>query len=108
MYYNKLVDMLTEYQGESFTRGLSKDNGTEWETEDTGYWELLDDDGVAVSSGALQKSSDNLSVEISVPKADTESLSGTYVLLVHITRTDDATFNDVIAKYTITYIEEKA
>jgi hypothetical protein len=104
----KYKDIVTEYQGESFNRSLYKKNGSEWDANQVGNYELVDDTGAVVSSGDLIKSDDNLSLTIAVPKADTATLVGSYRLLAHLTDTVDTTFDDVIAEYEITYLEKKA
>lgn len=108
MRYNKKYAIAEDYQGESFSRSLNKDSLAVWEATEVADYELIDGDGVIVSSGALAKSGDNLSLILTVPKADTEALSGSYLLLVYLKDSGDPTFNDVIAEYKMTYKIKKA
>ena len=108
MSFVKYKEIVTEFQGESFNRSLTKKSGAIWETNEVGNFELIDTSGTVVSSGSLIKSADNLSLTIAVPKGDTATLVGNYRLLANLTDTVDTDFSDVIAEYEITYKEKKA
>lgn len=108
MVYAKKFGIATEYQGESFTKPLTKESGAVWDANEVANYEMLDGDGNPVSSGDLTKSLDELTLTVAVPKQDTADLAGVYLLLVHLTDTVNTGFDDVIAEYKITYKEKKA
>ena len=89
-------------------KAILKDDGTIWEVNETGYYEMFSGNSKIVSNGALLKTGDNLSLYFSVPKTDTGVLEGVYLLLVHLTDTNDATIDDVIAQFSVTYKIKKA
>lgn len=97
-----------EYQGESFSKPLAKSNGTVWAPEDTGYHELLDGDGLVVSTEPLTHTVDDLALEFFVPSSATAAITGNHKLLVHLTNSVNAEKDDVIAEYQIIYSERKA
>lgn len=103
MHYDKLKSVNTEYQGESFNRSIHREDGVVWDDVDQATYSMVDSANVEVSSGSLTKSVDKLTFDLAVPKADTANLTGAHKLLVTLTKTDDATFSDVIAEYNITY-----
>ncbi len=105
---NNIKGYDNKVQGESFTRWYSKKDGGEWGTTQGGYWVLKDRDGDTVSSGDLVKSEDNTYIGLTVPKADTASLVGSYSMFAHLTDTTDATFDDVFVEYELQFKEEKA
>lgn len=106
MIYNPLEKKETEYQGESFSSNLGR--GFAWEATDSGYYELLDDTEVVLSTGATTLAGDLMTLDFLVPKADTATLEGKHRVLIHLTNTLDATVDDVIADYTIIYKIKKA
>lgn len=107
-YNKKYVLVPDEYQGESFTRSLLKDSAATWAATEVANYEMRDTDGAVKSSGSLDKSADNLAIIVQIPKADTASLEGNYVIYVNLEDTDDATKSDIIAEYNITYKLRKA
>lgn len=103
MHYDKLKSVNTEYQGESFNRSIHREDGVVWDAVDQASYTMTDSANVVVSSGSITKSVDNLTFDLAVPNTDTANLLGEHLLLVTLTKTDDATFSDVIAEYNITY-----
>ena len=108
MPFIKRTGKAVEYAGESFTKSLARKDGSVWEATESGVWELVDDASNQVASGVLTKSADNLTLTAQIPKTDTVGLGGNYLLLLSITDSDDADFEDVIAEYFIEYRERKA
>lgn len=108
MGFVKYEKTVTEYQGESFTKTITRSDGTAWAADDEANYELIDSSGNIVSSGSLVKTGDNLGLTVFVPKADTASISGKHILLIYLTSVSQPTFNDVIAEYTINYKVKKA
>ncbi len=108
MGFVKYVGILTEYQGESLSKTLAKEDGSEWGATIGGVYSLTDEDGSEITSGNLVKSGDNLYLSFTIGKTETASLEGKYLLLVSLTDTNDSEFNDVIAEYQITYQNRKA
>ena len=109
MKYVKKVSVIpTEYQGESFAKALGKTSGLIWDANEIGTYEVVDGTGTVVSSGALSKSIDNLSLIVVIPASDTSALLGDYLLLVHLNDSIDAEFSDVIGEYKMSYKERKA
>ena len=108
MAFIKWLGSATEYQGESFTKSLTKDDDSIWEANETAEFQMTDVDGLEVASGSLVKSADDLSLTFTLGSTDTTALLGQYLLLVYITDTVDAEVHSVIAKYTMTYIDKKA
>ncbi len=97
-----------EWQGESFSKPLTKGNGSIWLAEDTGYHELLNAAGSIVSTAALSHSVDDLALIFFVPLSDTATLEGKHRLLIHLTNTANIELDDVIAEYEILYSIKKA
>lgn len=109
MKYVKKVSIIPpEYQGESFTKGLGKTSGAIWSVEEIGTYELIDGTGNVVSSGALTKSADNLSLIATIPSGDTADLLGDFLLLYNLNDSIDVNFSDVIGEYKMSYKERKA
>ena len=108
MSFVKYVGTATEYQGESFTKSLYKEDKTAWENNDTCTFSLVNSAGIEVSVGDLILSGDKLSMTVQVPKTDTLALVGEHLLLVSLGNVSDSEFADVIAEYRITYLEKKA
>jgi len=108
MGYVKYKSEQSEYSGESFSKTLFKKDNTEWSAEDIANYSLIGTDSVEVSSGALTKSGDNLSMTFVVPSSDTDGLIGRHKLLVTLSNSSDARINDVIAEYIINYNKRTA
>lgn len=108
MGFVKYKNKATEYQGESFTKTLTKEDGSIWEANEIGYFSMTDVNALEVSTGSLSKSGDNLGLTFTVSKDDTGSLEGKYLLLIHLNDSIDVNFDDVIAEYEMTYINKKA
>ncbi len=107
--YDKLIEKdVKEYQGESYSAPITKGDLTVWLAEDTGYHELLNSDGDVISTGALVHTTDDKGLEFFVPKTDTDSILGFHRLLIHLTNTNNAEFDDVIAEFEIVYSQRKA
>ena len=108
MPFIKHTSKAIEYQGESFTKSLGRKDASLWLANEQANYKLFDPTGTSVSTGALVKSGDNLTMTLSVPSADTATLEGICLLLVYQTDDNDATINDVIAEYFITYKKPNA
>ena len=113
MAFVKYKGVAIEYQGESFTKNFYRGKNTDgsyktWETTDVLTYEMVDNNGEVVSSGDVSKVENNEQIKFSVPSEDTASLNGRYLLLVHLKNSEDATFNDVIIEFSITYETKKA
>lgn len=96
------------YQGNSFSRGFYKSDGSIWEANETGEFEMFNSGGTVVASGAMAHSADNLSMGFHVPDTATPTLLGVYIVLAVVTDTGDATVNAPLAEYTVTVSEKKA
>ncbi len=109
MHYNKIVEvLLSEYQGESFSRSLGKEDGSIWENEEDGTYSLIDSNGTTIKTGTLIKSENSFTLTVFLSNTDTENLLGNYKLFCFSIRDDDSSFNDVIGEYEIEYKEKKA
>lgn len=108
MPFVKLESSHIEYSGESFTKSIKRKSGSAWESTDILSYEMLDSEGAVRSSGSLTKSDGDLVVTFTVPSIDTTGIKGKYLILVHLKNTEDATFDDVVAEYDMTYLEKKA
>lgn len=108
VYAKKITTVPDEYQGESFTRSLSKASLAIWDTNETASYEMVNGSGIILSSGDLVKSGDNLSMTLTIPKEDTVNLKGKMKVIVNLIDTIDTTFCDVIAEYTFSYVDRKA
>ncbi len=108
MGFVKYVGILTEYQGESLSKSLFKEDGSEWGATIGGVYSMTDENGDEVASGSLVRGGDNLSLSFTIGKTETASLDGRYLLLVSLTDSNDTEYSDVIAEYTITYKNKKA
>lgn len=108
MYYKALYVRAGEYQEESFNRALTKKDGTEWGSNESAAYKMTNTEGEEVSSGSLTKSGDSLSLILAIPDDDTVGIVGSHRILVRLSLGDDATFNDVIADYSIMYKDERA
>ena len=107
MHFKKFIVSTAERQGESFTRSLFMTSDEVWGDTDTGYINLKKDGDTAVLyTVACIISADKRTISFTVPKAETASFVGLHKIFVHLTKSDDATFDDIIAEYKITYSEE--
>jgi len=104
----KYIGTATEYQGESFTKSLTKEDGSKWLNNEICDYVLVNSAGIEMSTGSLVRSTDELSMTVQVPSSDTESLVGEFLLLVYLKDTNDSDFANVIAEYRIEYLEKKA
>ena len=108
MAYVKLIGGSTEWQGDSYTKSIFKEDGSTWDAVYGGDFVLVNSAGVNVSTGALVRSGDNLSLTAKVSKDDTATITGEHKLLVRLTRSDDADFGRTIGEYDLEYLEKKA
>ena len=97
MSFAKKVGVVTEYQGESFTRSLYREDNTTWDAVHGGTFEMFNTAGVVVADGTLIKSGDDLSLTFKVTKTQTVNLVGEHLLLAHLPDSGDVEFDDVIA-----------
>ena len=107
-FVKRIVKGEKEWQGESYSKPFNKSSGTVWLPEDTGYHELLDTEGLVVSTGALTQSADNLALIFFVPSSDTVALEGRYRLLIHLTNSSNVELDDVLIEFEIIYSIKKA
>lgn len=98
----------TQYQGQSFSRALTKESGAIWEANETAYLTLTDSSNNEVLRRNLGKSVDNLSFYLLVGTGDTTELDGSYNLIVYVEDSNNSELNDVIADYKMRYITKKA
>ena len=103
MAYAKKIGKSVEYQGESFTKSLIKENGTEWEDNEVAEFKLFDTAGNIVATGSLVRSVDRLSLTFILGKTSTTNLFGVYRLLVYLSDTVVTEMNYVIAEYKLDY-----
>ena len=103
MAYAKRSGTSIEYQGESFTKSLVKDNGDIWEANEISEYKLIDTAGKTVFSEALIKSADNISLTLLIGRTKTPLLFGIYRLLVYLNDTSITEMNYVIAEYKLDY-----
>ena len=103
MAYSKKTGASVEFQGESFTKSLIKDDGSEWMDNEDGSWKLFNTSGNIVANGTLTRSDDNLSLTFLLGKSSTTSLFGIYRLLVYLSDTVVTEMNYVIAEYKLDY-----
>ena len=108
MSFSRYDGAATEYQGESFTRTLAKKDGVVWGANEIASYILVDKNGTEIDTGDLTKTGDNIGLEFVISESVTTALLGTYLLLVYLKDTVDTDFANVIARYTITYVEVKA
>ena len=108
MSFSRYDGAATEYQGESFTRTLAKQDGGPWEANEIAEYVLVDKNGIEIDGGSLTKTGDNIGLIVTISETITIPLLGTYLLLVYLKDTIDLDYANVIAKYTITYVEVKA
>ena len=103
MAYVKKTGISIEYQGESFTKSLTKEDNSEWDDNEISNFKLFDTSGNLVTSGSLVRSVDKLSLTFLLGKTQTADLFGIYKLLVYISDTIITEMNYVIAEYQLTY-----
>lgn len=103
MAYAKKRGQSVEYQGDSFSRSLTKDSGAIWEANEEANYKMVDMKGTIVASGDLVKSVDNLSMSFMVGKTATANLVGIHKLIVYLTDTSVAEMSYPIAEYKIDY-----
>ena len=103
MGYAKKTGKSTEYQGESFTKSLVKDDGSIWYDNEIGVYKLIDNRGKVIATDSLIKSEDNLSLTFLLGKTQTQYLLGIYKLLVYLNDTVITEMNYVIAEYKLDY-----
>lgn len=103
MGYAKKIGISTEYQGDSFSRTLTKDSGAIWEANETASYKMVDMKGDVVASGSLTKSVDNLSMTFMVGSTATATLLGIYKLIVYLEDTVLTEMKYPIAEYKIDY-----
>ncbi len=108
MGYVKVFGSKTLYQGQSFSKSLTKKDGSIWESNEVGDFEMFNSDGTVVSSGSLVKSGDNLSLTFTIPDDDTASLVGAHTINADLTDTVDDAIRIPLAEYDMTYKEKKA
>ena len=108
MSYEKLVDDLTEWQGESLEKTLRRSDEAVWGANESGTWELFNGSGTEVASGVCAKTPDGFGIVAMIPEADTATLAGNHLLLVYRLDSNDATVKGVIAEYHIVYKKKKA
>lgn len=103
MAYNKKIGKSTEYPGESFSKSLTKKDGSEWTDNEVASFKLFDKKGGIAAQGSLVRSVDKLSLTFLLGKTDTELLFGVYRLLVYLSDTVITEMNYVIAEYRLDY-----
>ncbi len=103
MAYAKKIGTSIEYQGESFTKSLVKDDGSIWEANEVATYKLIDTKGKIIATDTLMKSVDELSLTFLLGKTDTTYLFGIYRLLVYLSDTVVTEMNYVIAEYKLDY-----
>lgn len=103
MAYGKKTGKSIEYQGESFTKSLTKEDGTAWEDNEIALFVLIDNKGLEVTTGSLVRSIDLLSLTFLLGKTQTTSLFGIYRLLVYLSDSVITEMNYVIAEYRLDY-----
>jgi len=103
MGYEKIVNSMTEYTGESFSQALKKKGGAAWTTNEVAEYMLVNIAGDVISSGPLVKSADNKELLMTIPKSDTVNLNGKHKVIVDLLSADDSNISDVIAEYDIMY-----
>ena len=103
MAYERYDGAETEIQGESFTRTLTKKDGSIWEANEVASYTMIDATGTVVDTGDLTKSGDNLGLIFQVAKTVTTDFQGEYKFAVLLEDTIDLDFSDYIAYYTIVY-----
>lgn len=108
MSYEKLVDDLTEWQGESLEKTLRRSDEDVWGSNESGEWELFDGSGTKVANGVCTKTADDYGIVALVPETDTASLVGNHLLLVFRLDSSDVTVKGVIAEYHIVYKKKSA
>ena len=105
MAYVKYEGADTKYQGTSFTRTLTKKDGSLWASNETATYKMVDSDGTEVDTGILVKSVDNTGLIFEVGKTTTATFLGEYKLVVYLEDTVNLEYSEAIAKYTITYTD---
>ena len=103
MAYNKKVGTSVEYQGESFTKSLTKSDKSAWEDNELANYIVYNTNGEVVTSGSLVRSIDLLSLTFLLGKTDTTNMFGIYRLLVYMTDSIITEMNYVIAEYKLDY-----
>jgi len=107
MGFVKLSRTKEEYAGESITESISREDGNIWDAKYTAKYTLYDGAGAVLSSSTLDRSADNKSFILKVPKSDTVGLDGLYLLLVDVENSDDVDIKDVIAEYSVTFTKRQ-
>ena len=103
MGYAKFIGVAEEYVGTSFSRTLVKEDGTNWDTNDTARYAIYDCNGNTVASGDLTKS-DPATFTLLVSKTTTTGITpGDYLLIVYLENVSNPDVSDVIAEYRITW-----
>ena len=108
MAYARYTEKITEYQSESFSKVLYKTSGEAWSATETGTYQFIDSTGTELASGAMAKTDGDLGFGFHVSSTVTAAITGAHILLVTLTDSGDATFNDVIAEYKIKYVIRSA
>jgi len=108
MAYYQHTGSKTEYQGESFTKTIYKENGEAWGNNELANYELVGTTGVQEATGNLTKVDSDLGLTFEIPDTETAALTGNYKLLVHLTDSIVTTFDDIFVEIDITYVERKS
>ena len=103
MSYAKKVGSATLYQGTSFTISLGKDDGTEWESNESGVFIVTDSENTEVLNKPMVKSTDNLTLTFQIGKTDCADWDGNYKLIAYQTDSNDPEVFVPIADYDIIY-----
>ena len=108
MSYDKLKGSEDLRQGNSFSRSVTKLNGSIWEATEEGYHELVDTTGTVVSTAPMTKSADDLALIFAIPDTDTLTLLGNYILQINLTDSGDPLVDVPLVEYTIVFKERIA
>jgi len=103
MAYAKKTGTSVEYQGESFTKSLVKDDESIWKANEIATYKLIDTKGKVIATDTLMKSGDELSLTFLLGKTQTQYLFGIYRLLVYLNDSVITEMNYVIAEYKLDY-----
>ncbi len=108
MGYIKKNGKSIEYQGESFSKSLTKEDNSVWGDNEVATYELLNQSGTIIDTGTLTRSDNLTNMTFIIGKTVTADLLGVYRLLIYLSDTVITEMNYVIAEYRLDYKKTSA